>query len=74
MKFILRFLAVLAFSVLLIGIPFTSCNSRKATCYSSKYYKKDYRNKKNHSDYNVKYSFKARPVKKAYYIKNGVSR
>jgi hypothetical protein len=49
-----------------------SCKSRESLCYSVSYNKK-YHHKKNRSSYNKRYSYKAKPVRKDYVIKNGRS-
>lgn len=47
----------------------TSCKSRKASCYDNGQYKAK-KLKKNKSGYGTRYSYKAKPVKKSYVIRN----
>ena len=47
----------------------TSCKSRTAICDSNRQ-NKTMKMKKNKSSYGTKYSFKSRPVRKAYVIRN----
>ncbi|MEI6434570.1 MAG: hypothetical protein WCP32_06985 [Bacteroidota bacterium] len=54
---------------LFLGGVNTSCKSRKAMCdANSKYNAKKL--KKNKSNYGSRYSFKSKPVRKAYVIRN----
>jgi hypothetical protein len=52
-----------------LGTINTSCKSRKAVCDANSQYKSQ-KIKKNRSNYNVKYGFKAKPVRKSYVIRN----
>jgi hypothetical protein len=47
----------------------TSCKSRKAGCEANGQYKTK-KMKKNKSSYGTKYSYKAKPVRKPYVIRN----
>jgi hypothetical protein len=60
---------ILSFLFLGLGAINTSCKSRKAVCDANSQYKSK-KIKKNRSNYNVKYGFKAKPVRKTYVIRN----
>ncbi len=61
------FLLILIFSF--FPLSFSSCkSSSKDLCYHESYKKKN--SKKNRSNYSKRYSYKPRPVKKDYVIKN----
>ncbi len=55
--------------MLALIFPVTSCKSRKAVCDANRP-DKTMKLKKNKSSYNTKYSFKSKPVRKAYVIRN----
>ncbi len=56
--------------IFLMFSTLVSCKSRKALCEANRP-DKVLKMKKNKSSYNTKFSFKTRPVRKAYVIRNG---
>ncbi len=56
--------------VIFLSVSFTSCKSEKATCEANRHSKVN-KMKKNRSNYSTRYSYKAKPVRKDYVIRNG---
>jgi hypothetical protein len=61
---------ILSLVIFTMAFTGTSCKSRKSVC-DSNHQSKAMKMKKNKSQYNVKYGYKSRPVRKAYVIRNG---
>ncbi|MCX6307090.1 MAG: hypothetical protein NT040_19160 [Bacteroidetes bacterium] len=59
----------LSLVILCLAVPGSSCKSRTAACRVDGPYKTK-KMKKNKSSYGSKYSYKVKPVRKAYVIRN----
>jgi len=71
MKILQRFAyLIITIFFLIAGTGLSSCNSRKSICESNRVYQSK-KIKKNKSQYNTRYSYKGKPVRKDYVLRNG---